>query len=249
MENLSIKYGVKEAFNAVIREYYCILIGSRDQFEKVLFEELSVRDRELVAVNVIRFTSETFWGWSPEHLRDHLTVRRLADWKLRTMLDYISFPEGMSKTRDSDLYYISCLAYPNLNLTSTEDFILTIYKKILDGTSEKFPKHFFDGFNGPYRASVCLQYAISHFRPFKSKSEMYDFFGTRKCLSFMRKVKLLPSAKNTYDCLAEMLHNGLGYSDKSEYLFLYYRLFQILEESERVERETRGRKEKEKGRG
>lgn len=233
----------RELVKAMIREYECILLGRSRVLDKSLIADFSDEEKEYVAAQMIKYVSEHFWGWSPEMLRDHLTLDKLAEWNLKPMIKYIRFPVGMHYLRNDDLCYIAHLIYPRVISFNPKELAVRVYKTVISGEIKKFPKNYFESIYGLDRAAACLGYAIEQFHPFSSVQEMYAFFGNdKKAKRFLRDVKLYPAAKNTFDVPVELLHEALQPDKRNDFLFLYYRLAQHLEHNYNSAKETRGRK-------
>lgn len=185
--------------------------------------------RERLAVDLIKYVSETYWKWSPLTLRDKLTRERIKEWGLHNVFVLIEFPIELDK--NNDLFYIACLAYPNVAMLSEYDRYATIYKRILTGQLGRFPKNFFEGPEARSKVCACVKYAIENYHPFKNIEEAYKFFGTNECLRFLRDVKLTPIINGIFDCNVEIIHEILLPNERNNFLFLYYRTKQLAQKN------------------
>lgn len=112
----------------------------------------------------------------------------------------------------------------------------------------KFPKGFFNDKDGMAKACICLKYAIENYLqaidPMTTPEEMYKFFGTGDCLKFLRTCKLGPYIADIFDAPVTALHLLLPDEQEREFLFNYYRFWQIYDDNERKKIENRGAKGK-----
>ena len=232
-----------ELTKAMIRGYELILLGRSRVLDKSLIEQLSDDEKEYIAIQMIKYVSEHFWGWSPETLRDHLTLKKISEWHLKPMVKFIRFPIGMHPSRDMDMCYVAHLIYPHIIDFDQKELAVRVYKTVLAGDIKKFPKNYFESIYGLDRAAACLSYAIEQFHPFSSIDEMYEFFGDdKRAKAFLKDVELYPEAKNTFDVPVELLHYALEPEYRNNFLFLYYRLSEALEIKYNASKETRGRR-------
>ncbi|MBQ7818466.1 MAG: hypothetical protein IJ341_02095 [Bacteroidales bacterium] len=223
-----------------LRTLYLMMCEQYDQLRIGNYNKLdgsvisTVKDpaaREELAISIIRYVSETYWEWTPEMLRDHLTYERIQDWGLVNIIKFVRFPVELKPK--VDMFYIAHLAYPKIVTMNAQDVYLTVYQNLLNGKIARFPKGFFEYDKGQSKICACLRYAIENYHPFSSIEEMYHFFGSKSSLKFLKEVKLLAGVQETFDCRIEVLHNTLPPSDRIEYLFQYYRFQQLFKASKK----------------
>lgn len=225
----------ENVLDAVIYEYDLLLLGIIKRLEVNLFKDKSPRFKHNLAVDLIRYVNETYWLFSPEALRDHLTYKMICDWHLRTLFANIEFPSELVPKKD--LYYIAFLIYPDKIKHNQAGVFISMYEKILSGEVKRFPRGYFTDDLGKQRACACLKYAIEHYHPFSSYADMYNFFGTKRCLKFLRTYKLNVGIRTAFECPVDCLHYTLSPSTRNELLHQYYRFHQIRTENIRLEKE------------
>ena len=233
----------KETKRILIFEYENVLLGKVPIFDSFHFRDKSPEIQEEYALFLIQHLIETYLRWTPAMARDHLDESILKLWKLHTIARRIPFPDGL--IRQYDNWWYAHRIYPHIIVSKKQDIYQTVYKRVIDpsmpGHRAKFPKDFFSGEEGITRACACLKYAIEHSKTFHSVGEMYEFFGTRACLGFIRNAKLMVACKSLFDAPIEFLDTFLPPSQQDEFLLRYYKLFQLIDENEREKTEKRGK--------
>ncbi len=171
---------------------------------------------------------------------ESLDMETMRQWRLHPLLKYIQFPEVLNK--EHNVNYLAHIIYPESVPMSAKDICLIIYRQIVNGDIKRFPKNFFAGPKSMDQACICLKYAIDNFLSFTSSEELYDFFGTPQCLRFLRDYKLNICLKEQFDAPITAVHLIVPPIQSEEFLFQYYRFWQIFNEQLRLEEEVRGKK-------
>lgn len=226
--------------NALLCDYDNLIIGKCAVLDSYHFYEKSNDTKEQMALELIKYVNETYWRWTPAMLRDWLSVEIMKEWKIKQLLRYIRFPQDLHK--EADMFYIAHLIYPDIIKINRQDIYLSVYRRVLSKDLKKYPKDYFSGNYAANKACACLKYAIENFHPFTSLEEMYRFFGTRKCLKFLREYKLAIGSKGLFDAHIEMLYLALPPSQQIPFLFQFYRFNQMFDENKRKKGERRGKK-------
>lgn len=211
----------------LITEYEQTLIGHRYSVFPTYFC-YSDNSNEAMALSVMKYAFETYLRWSPEDIRDYLTMNILKLLKLDGLLKYIHFPIELNP--DKDLYYLAWAIYPELNDYSCKDLTLNVYKNLMNKKIEKYPKEFFTGMDGMARACICLKYMIEQNLQFESVEDMYAFFATKEASVMLRKNKLESISKDLYETNVDYIHDALASSQKIEILYHFYKFCMMANE-------------------
>ena len=204
----------------VIYEYELLLLGKMKTFSTYFFR-FSDAQNEKIALSVFRYAFDTYLRWTPEQLRHHLTYEIVAMLKLTPLLKYIEFPPEADRTKD--MYPIVAKLYPGKFKESVRDVVLRVYGKVLSGEREKFPKEFFGGSEGKYKAILCFQYMLNSMPPFSDVRDMYKAFSGPSGITLLRKHKLYAVCMGIFEYPIDFLHASLPKKIKSEYYYHYYR--------------------------
>lgn len=208
-----------DILQSAIAEYEDVLIGKRKAVAPYYFNYNSIGNMRL-ALQIMKYAFATYLNWSPDQLRDCLTIEIIERLKLQSLLKFLEFPPELDSTKD--LFYIAWLLYPSTVHFSEKDLILRVYKNLLDKKIQKYPKEFFSGRDGLTRAQVCLRFMIEQYLPTKSIDELYEYFATQKSVRVMRQNKLLVVCNDLFDTPVEFLHKSLHREQQNVFLYRYY---------------------------
>jgi len=208
-----------DILKSAIAEYEDLLVGKRKTLSPYYFNYNTTGNMRL-ALQIAKYAFDTYLGWSPDQLRDCLTIDVVERLKLHGLIRYIAFPPELDSTKD--LFYIAWLLYPATVHFSEKDLVLRVYKNLLAKKIQKYPKEFFTGRDGLTRAQVCLRYMIEQYLPVKSIDELYEYFGTQKSVRFMRQNKLLVVCNDLFYTPVEFLHKSLHKNQQNVFLYRYY---------------------------
>lgn len=203
----------------VIIEYENCLIGKNKTISQSFFPYDDYAN-EKIALRIMKYAFETYLGWDPFALRDHLTKDILKKLKLTQLIRYISFPPELNSKKD--FFYIIWKLYPQTINFSENDLILKVYKNLLSGKIQRFPKEFFTGIYGLERARLCLQYMIEEYIQVSSIEELYELFSSENIITLLEKYKLRSICEDSFLDPLEFLHYSLPEKQKSEFLYNFY---------------------------
>lgn len=180
------------------------------------------KSKEKKVIALCRYLIEEILHWTPQEAKDYLNWSIIKKFQLDTLiLKFLKFPPGIIP--ETDIFYLVHLCYPNEIPFNKKNYVLKIYTTTLNGDG-RFPKEFFDGFDGICRACICLRYALSRYYVYMSKEELYELFGVSKnANAFLKKYKLQSACKNLFDMPVDFLHYSLPEEQKDEFLHQYYR--------------------------
>lgn len=204
----------------VIYEYEQLLLGKTKTFSPYHFR-FSESQNEKIALSVFRYAFDTYLRWTPEQLRYNLTYDIVVCLKLNTLLKYLRFPPEADKTKD--MYPIITKLYPGRFKESIRDVVTRVYTKVMNGDREKFPKEFFSGSSGQYKAILCFQIMLNQMAPFNNVQDMYKAFAGPSGVALLRKYKLYAVCTGIFEYPLDYLHASLPKNRKSEYFYHYYR--------------------------
>ena len=204
----------------LIYEYESVLTGKQKTFTPYFFcysETLN----EKRALEVFRYAFDTYLRWTPEQLHTGLTIEILALLKLNLLLKYIIYPPEAD--RKKDVYPVVAKLYPGRFNESIRDTVCRVYNRILSGERDKFPKEFFDGNEGMYKAILCFQFMLNRMPPFTSTKEMYKSFTGPSGSNILRKYKLYAVSSGMFEYPLDFLHASLPDTMKSDFYYHFYR--------------------------
>lgn len=204
----------------LIYEYEMYLLGKSKVFSNYYFR-FSDSQNEKMALEVFKYAFDTYLRWSPEQLRNHLTYDIIERLKLTVLLKYIQFPS--ESERSKDLYSLVAKLYPNKFKESVRDVVCRVYVSVMRGERDKFPKEFFNGTDGRYKALLCFQIMLNNLPPFGSTEEMYQTFAGPSGVALLRKYRLYTVSAGIFEYPIDYLHAALPKKLKSEYYYHYYR--------------------------
>lgn len=208
-----------DVYKSVIAEYEDALIGKRKSVSAYYFSYGQTGNMKL-ALQVMKYAFETYLHWPPAVLRDYITHEILDRLKLKFLMRYIVFPPELDP--QTDLFFLVWKIYPQTIHYSDKDLALRVYRNLLDGKIQKYPKEFFTGNDGVRRAQICLRYMIEQHLQFNSVKELYEFFSSTDCERVLRKNKLLVVSRDLYDSPLEYLHCSLPAEQQEDFWYRYY---------------------------
>lgn len=141
-------------------------------------------------------------GWSAEDAKNNLTYSIIDEMKLKDTLNYIGY--DLTKVYRSNFDFILQYAYPDEIKYSLINETILEYQKTVE--LKRYPKHFFNYYDGEFRAKILLKYVISVYLKDKTIDELADFFYSKKSVKWLQNHYLYKPMK-------------LYYYDPFEYLF------------------------------
>ena len=182
---------------------------------------------EKEAIVLFRYVFEKVLHWTPEDIRNNISMEIIEKLKLKKAYNQIIFPRELS--RRSDCFYLAKKCYPDqIHGLNQDDIWRMEYMKVLDNKYEKFPKNYFSEAAGDLRAKVFLLYQLETQAKFRNKEEMYMFFAdTPQAIKFLKSVKLKTPLDLLYASPLEYMHESLPESQKDEFLFKFAEFTQM----------------------
>ena len=204
---------------SIFQEYDQVLLGNKEsKLNKYFFNS---EYNEKTAIEIFRYALTYYLGWSADDIYYHLTYDVIKLMKLENLYKYIVFPCELNK--EKDFYYIAILLFPKKYKLSRKELTTQLYKKILSGEFNKFPKGYMTGQLGMIRACFCLQYLISHNLYYNNIEELYETFFSPEGNKILKKYKLTTVCNDLFGHPLDFLHTALPNEYKNEYLYHYYR--------------------------
>jgi hypothetical protein len=224
----------------VINEYERVITGSQRVIDPYYFNGKAQDTNQRMVLMLIQYVCETYLDWTPQKMYLSLTPEVLRHWKLYSLLKFVKFPEELNK--DKNIGYLAHMIYPKQVPFSNKDLCMMVYQRIESGDLKKYPKGFFSGSQGMNRVCYCLKYAIDNHLNFSAIEEMYEYFGSERCLGFLREHNLWTYMRDLFDAPITAFYLVVPEEQNIPFLFQYYRFWQVFDEHRRQENECRGKK-------
>lgn len=206
---------------SAISEYEKYMLGHRNNYS-VSSKKDNPQKKELNSLGVFRYAFEYVLGWTPEQIRDHISMELIEWLNLGRAYRKIIFPPELDP--EKDLFYIAAKLYPNEIHYSRSEKILSVYQKILDKEKVKFPKNFFDGEDGLTALKICFIYYVKQKLCTLTNEELYKFFSDKpQADRFITEAKLKNHVSKQYTHAIDLLHESLPQKDRSELYYMYYK--------------------------
>ena len=207
--------------DGLIAEYEEILLGNRKSFSQALFP-YSKKGNQKLALELMRYAIDHYLGWTPEEVRDYMTIDVIDSLKLRRVLNRIEFPSHIDKNKD--MFYLAHMLYPERIQYNEEDLTVRVMEQVASGELGKYPKGFFVGIDGLYRAFVCVHHMIDKEVHVRNIEELYEFFSDGKKLRpVIRKYKFGNPMNDLFMTPVDMLHESLSSGQKNEFWYHFYK--------------------------
>ena len=185
----------------------------------------SVKEKETAAKDIIRYAILEMLGWTPQEAAGHMTWELVVQMKLDRLLTYFKYPKDVDKEYDPD--YIVHLAFPEVPFDIKRQ-VLRVYRRLLDGQIEAFPKKIFDGRSGRDKAGILLMEVVATNIPSASIPELYErFANSAASVSLMKKAKIYGVYTKMYSTPLEYFHNSLDEADRDEFLYAFWQYRQV----------------------
>lgn len=219
-----------------IKKYEDLLLGTNTHF----YMSGSDAEKEQAALIILRYIITDLLGWTPQEAMEGIPKHVAEKMHIPKLMVYIQYPKDIDDKTDYD--YAVYKAFPNEVKYDAKKKIIKLYKRVMSGDKNKFPKNYFsEGKGGRLRAKYILINAIDTNLPIQQKevTELYKLFNDadmiKKCL---KEWKLTSVCKTLYDGNPlNYLHEALGESDENEFLYNYYtfkNVYNIFEKEEVV---------------
>lgn len=219
----------------LIYDYELILLEKKKNFSTLLFhssitkngnssdfcKQKNTETNQKNALTIIRYAIEKILCWTPMEAKEYLNYDILVKLKLCPLLQYLSFPPELSKSKD--FFYIAHLVYPNIIKMDERNLCIASFEKMLKTPNSCFPKDYFDNTTGLTRAAICLQYAINNYIVPASVKELYELFSKEKqILPILSNYKLSKPCQEFFDKPIDYLDFALPESQKNAFYYHYY---------------------------
>lgn len=209
----------------VIADYDQVLIGNLRNIDPFYFMNKTQEANQATALMVIQYAIENYLKWSPSKMYASLTIDVMNKWRLTPLLKYVQFPIDLNK--EKYIRYLAHMIYPETIHCTEADICLEVYQRALEDRNRKMPKDFFRGPRAMDYICYCLRYLIDNYANFKSPEEAYEFFGTTKCLRFLRKYKLNSYIKEQFEAPIVPFYALCPKEQQIPLLFHYYRFWTV----------------------
>lgn len=209
----------------VIADYDQVLIGNLRNIDPFYFANKTQEANQATALMVIQYAVENYLKWSPQKMYASLTIDVMNKWRLTPLLKYVQFPVDLNK--EKYVRYLACMIYPNVIACNEMDMCLEAYQRALEDRTRKMPKDFYRGPRAMDYICACLHYLIDNYTNFKSLEEAYEFFGTTKCLKFLRDYKLCSYIKEQFEAPIVPFYVQCPKEQQIPLLFHYYRFWTV----------------------
>ena len=219
----------------LIYEYDELMIGNRHSISPDFFI-YSENANEALALGIMQYAFETYLRWDPIDIRDRIDLRLLRLLKLDQLLKYIRFSEELDPR--VDYFYIVWKIYPYTVNYTYEERVFRVYRNVLEGEMSRFPKEYFSGTEGEYRAKLCFRYMLENVVHFTSVNEMYRFFTMRSSIETLQRAKLRIVCRDLFGSPLEYLHASLPDSQRNE---MFYNREQFRKKYNEAERKYRAK--------
>lgn len=200
--------------------YEKLLLGHR---ERMVFK-VSGEDRLIAEYNakeVLRYAFEVILNWTPQDIRDYVTIDILKWLNIIFAYRKLTFPPELDP--DIDVSFLAHLLYPKEIVYSRRDIVINKYNQVLSGTLAKFPKNFFSENEGQKNLEICFRYAVFTLLPDMTEREMYEYFSDKiRSDKFLKNSRLEIINKNHIDII-DYLHSLISDENSSDFWYIYYK--------------------------
>lgn len=204
-----VHYDDSISLDAFLKEYDDMLLGKRKSFSAALLDR---ENEATVCAGLLRRIFKHYLHWTPTQIRDCLTLEIAERMCLMPFIRRLNCPPELDNQKD--LFFVAWELYPETKNVSEPDLIRRVYQNLLDGTIQRFPKGYFDGYKGMLRAhlifkTVFNEYLVSNYS-ITSLEDAYDLFTSPDILSIIEKYKLTTLVRSKFEIPLNLLHSALG---------------------------------------
>ena len=203
----------EDRLKGYIAEYEDVLLGKKNRLSYCYCTGNPVYDEKL-SLEVMRYAFEKLLKWTPEMLNECTDETIIYKMKLYYMYKKkISHPSDGAHT----IYnVIASKLYPDKIKLDKASVIINVYKDVLSGTANCFPRRFFHYEDGILRLGYCFRYALTELIEFSSVQELYDMFCLPGINAELDRIKLLSIYPLFFETPVDMLHYCLPKSLRDE---------------------------------
>ena len=210
----------------IVKEYEDVLAGAKKSLPTIYFSD---KTNQKTTLDFLVYVFEGILGWDAEDVRGRLDRRVIKKLRLERAVNCLEFPPELDP--EEDLWYISCLLYPDKYRYDRDRHSLATYEKVLSENLPRFPKWFFSDYDGEVNAALCLNYALSRYFPATSIPELYEVFASPKANSLMNEFKLSQPCALFFGSPLDMLHNSLCSEERSDYHYYRHKVAGLLDKA------------------
>lgn len=205
----------------------------RDDIEKEALHRQRVEKRKMSeaakeqdALSVVRYVVTKILGWSAQDAMEHMTPDLVRATHIDMLMKYILFPPYIPK---DDFRWVIHKAFYTQTQYNEDEQLYEIYRRVLSGELQRFPKNLFDGEDGLYRLGLLLKMYISQNIPVNSVRDLYDMFHDPTAgWKILTKAKLFNVTRPLYDTPLDALHDALG-AEGVPFFYNYYQCIAVFD--------------------
>ena len=169
------------------------------------------QDKKDAVLAIIKYVISDVLCWTPDVAVKSFTWDIACQMHLDYLIDtYLECPQDIDKHVDLD--YIIYITFPDDVYYDPEEKVIRTYRKVLTGELNRFPKNFFSGENGPYKAAILLLYVIGRFMRVEEGDieALYDAFANTAAMNQkFKQWKIGSVCQNLYQTPLDYLHRSL----------------------------------------
>ena len=163
--------------------------------------------------------------WTPEDVRDRLTPEIATGLGLWPLIKRLPCPVELDPKQD--LCYVAWELYPETRDIKEIDLVHMLFRDIVSGKRQKFPKGYFFGMNGAPRAKAVFKFFMNDFAiPYFNLcciQDAYEAFGTYRIHNLLKKCNLDRFVRDRFGSPLNFLHTCLGDdADDSAYFNTFF---------------------------
>lgn len=211
--------------NVILYEYDQMLLGKAKNF-KISFQGSPNSEQNKRELQIVwRYAFEKLLGWTPAQAIELVNNELVVS----LMLDVTLSKAGIrfNPKKDFDFRAVLQYVYPERVKYSIEQDAISEFERVnalgkWEGTvtERRFPKGFFNGFDGDIRSSAILLYAISLYLSDKDVFELYRFFATTpEAMKWLKKLGIKTLTTSYRPTPMACLHSALP-ADKKDSVYL-----------------------------
>lgn len=208
---------------SLIYEYQSYLLGNQLAFP--LAKQGSKTEEDKNAKIVLRYAVENLLKWNPIEMRDHFTLEVIERLKLQRVVAGIVVPPEIDKKEDLD--YFAHILYPAAVPYNFKKLTIKAYKRVLNNTTRKYPKGFFDDPRGRDRALYCLQYILSKCTLAETYEQLYARFADKSANNLLEATRLISARRRHWDSALDYFHAVMPDEPMFNVLYHFYKVWHM----------------------
>jgi len=170
--------------------------------------ERKTPENEKIALEIIRYAIEYYLQWSPEYAEQHLTQDIVDLMKLGPAFERIIWPEEMWD--GGDPAFVVAKLYSDEVEYDYEQRICYVYDTYIKNRSSGYPKDFFKGAYGMYRAIISLRYVLAKYVLFTDPVSAYQFFYSGNITRWLEKMGLVNACTENFEFPIDYLNSAMN---------------------------------------